>query len=173
MMTSIKTDRLIIRNFCSDDWQDLLKLIIKYQGSTYAKYAHKWPTEPEEIKGITAWFADGNDYLAVCLKTTIKLIGLLSINQREEQDGQVHNLGYIFHPDHHGHGYAMESCQTIMRYLFGQLAADGILTGTHPDNIPSVSLLKKLGLKEINPGEFEISRKDWLAIGQVSGQRAG
>ena len=171
-MCTTDTDRLIIRNFRTDDWQDLQDMIIMYQGSTYSKYDHKWPTSAEEIKGITAWFADGNDYLTVCLKTTHKLIGLISINRREEQDGRVHNLGYIFHTTHQGQGYATESCQATMSYLFGQLVADGILTGTYPDNTPSVSLLKKLGFKETPQSDFAISRKEWLAIGQVSGKRA-
>ena len=34
-----------------------------------------WPTGTAEIQGIVAWFARGDDYLAVCLKSTGKLIG--------------------------------------------------------------------------------------------------
>ena len=171
-MITIDTDRLTIRNFRPGDWKDLQEVIIKYQESEYARYDHKWPTSVKEIRNITSWFADGDDYLAVCLKTTRELIGLISINFREEQDGRVHNLGYIFHTKHQGQGYATESCQATMNYLFGQLVADGILTGTYPDNTPSVSLLKKLGFKETPQGDFAISRKEWLAIGQVSGKRA-
>jgi len=55
-----------------------------------------------------------------------------------------------------------------MDYVFGQLAADGILTGTHPANEPSVRLLKKLGFKGIDGGEFVISREEWLALGMES-----
>jgi len=167
-MIAIETDRLVIRNFDTDDWQDLQEMIVKYQESKYARYDHKWPTATEEIKGIVTWFADGDSFLAVCLKRTSTLIGFIAINRREEQDGQVHNLGFIFHPDYHGQGYASEGCQGAINYVFGQLRADGILTGTHPDNDPSVSLLKKLGLKVINPGEFAISREEWLRPGKAT-----
>lgn len=162
-MNKIETSRLIIRNFRADEWQELQDIIIRYQTTEYAKYDHKWPTSAEEIQDITAWFANGDNYLAVCLKPTGQLIGFIAINRREEQDGKVYNLGYIFHIDYQGKGYATESCQSSIGYVFGCLGADRILTGTHPDNIPSIRLLKKLGLKKIKPGEFTISRKEWLA----------
>jgi len=161
---SLETDRLIIRSFSPDDWQDLQEMAIQYQASEWAKYEDPWPTSTEEVKGMAKWFASGDDYLSVCLKTTGKLIGLIAINRRKEQEERVHNLGYVFHPDYHGQGYATEGCRAAMDYVFGQLAADGILTGTHPANEPSVGLLKKLGLKGIDGGEFAISREEWLAL---------
>ena len=51
-MTTIETDRLTIRNFGADDWQDLQEMVIKYQESEYARYDHQWPTCMEEIKDI-------------------------------------------------------------------------------------------------------------------------
>jgi len=169
-MIAIETNRLIIRNFDTADWRDLQEMVIKYQESEYAKYDHKWPTAAEEIKDVVKWFASEDSYLAVCLKTTGKLMGLIAIDQREDQDSQVHNLGYVFHPDYHGQGYASESCRMAMSYIFSELAADRILTGTHPANEPSVLLLEKLGLKEIVPGEFAITRDEWSALGQASGR---
>ena len=78
----------------------------------------------------------------------------------------MHNLGYVFHPDYHGQGYAVESCRAAMAHVFGQLAADGILTGTRRANVASVRLLTRLGLqeKEISRGEYGISREEWLAL---------
>jgi len=167
-MMTIETDRLTIRNFGPDDWQDLQEMAVQYQASEWAKYEDPWPTSTEEVKGMAEWFARGDDYLAVCLKGTGKLIGLIAIERRKEQEERVHNLGYVFHPDHHGHGYATEGCRAAMGYVFDQLEADGILTGTHPANEPSVRLLKRLGLKGIDRGEFTISREEWLALGQAS-----
>lgn len=36
-MISFDTDRLIIRNFTTDDWQDLQEMIVNYQTSEWAK----------------------------------------------------------------------------------------------------------------------------------------
>jgi [ribosomal protein S5]-alanine N-acetyltransferase len=131
-----------------------------------AKYEDPWPTTAEAVKGMAVWFANGEDYLAVCLRSTGKLIGLVAINRRPEQNGRVHNLGYVFHPDYLGQGYATESCQAAIDHVFGQLVADGILTGTREENVASVRLLKRLGLrkKETATGEYELSREDWREI---------
>jgi RimJ/RimL family protein N-acetyltransferase len=160
-MIHLETDRLIIRNFRPDDWQDLQETVVQYQASEWARYEDRWPTAKEEVKDMAKWLAGGDDYLAVCLKEMGKLIGLIAINRRQEQAGRVYNLGYVFHPSYHGHGYATESCQAATDYVFGQLGAHGILTGTHPANRPSVRLLERLGLKEIAHGEFAISREEW------------
>lgn len=162
-MISLETDRLLIRNFSSDDWQGLQELAIRYQASPWAQYEPPWPTSAEEVKGMANWFAGGDGFLAVCLKTTGKLIGLLALERREGMEGQVHNLGYVFHPDYYGQGYATEACRAGLAHVFGSLAADRILTGTHPANEPSVRLLKRLGLRPIDNGEYVLSREEWLA----------
>ena len=169
-MNSLETDRLAIRNFCPDDWQELQELAIQYQASEWAQYDIPWPTAEKEVKGMAQWFSGGDEYLAVCLKTTGKLIGLITIDRRKEQSGRVHNLGYVFHPAYHGQGYATEGCRAAMQYVFCVLAADGILTGTHPENEPSVQLIKRLGLKEMDRGEFAMSREGWLALDHEIGE---
>lgn len=185
-MTVIETARLIIRNFGADDWQDLREVIITYQASEYAQYDHKWPTTAEEIKGITEWFAAGDRYLAVCLKTKGILVGLVALNPSEEKGGEL-NLGYIFHTDYHGKGYATEGCRAVLDYAFGQLAVDRVVTGTAVANEPSCRLLRRLGMKETGqhtealqatgdgvPVEFAglsfaISKEEWAA-NAIAGQ---
>ena len=117
-MNMIETERLDIRNFTADDWQALQDVIIHYQASESAKYEPPWPTSDEEVQGIAKWFASGDDYLCVCLKATGTLIGLLAIERRKDHAEQVRNLGYVFHPAHHGQGYALEGCRAIMGYVF-------------------------------------------------------
>jgi RimJ/RimL family protein N-acetyltransferase len=160
---SLETDRLILRNFCPEDWQDLQEVAIAYQASEWARFEDPWPTETEKVKGMAGWFANGDEFLAVVLKETDKLIGLIAINRRQEQEGSIRNLGYVFHTDYSGKGYATEGCQAAMSYLFDHLGIDGILTGTHPENEPSVRLLGRLGLKALDRGEYAISREEWLA----------
>jgi ribosomal-protein-alanine N-acetyltransferase len=161
-MITLETDRLIIRNFRPDDWQDLQEVAVAYRASKWAKYEDPWPTSDEEVKGMATWFAGGDGYLAACLKSSGKLIGLVAIEQREGQTGHVHNLGYVFHPGYHGQGYATEACRAAVGYVFGPLAADRILTGTYPDNEESIKLLKRLGLKEVARGEYAISKEEWM-----------
>ena len=167
-MITIDTDRLTLRNFKPDDWQDLQEMIVQYQASDSAQYEDPWPTASEDIQGIANWFAGGDDYLAVCLKPAGKLIGLIAIERRTGQAERVHNLGYVFHPGYQGHGYATEGCRAVMDFVFSQLGAAAILTGTKLENVSSVRLLERLGLKGNGQGEFFISKEEWLALGQPS-----
>jgi RimJ/RimL family protein N-acetyltransferase len=184
-MEAIETSRLIIRNFHAEDWQDLLEIAIQYEASAYAQYDHQWPTSEDKVRGATAWFAEGDRFLAVCLKTTHKLIGLISLSQKEEEEGSVFGLGYLFNFDYHGKGYATEGCRAVLAYAFGHLAADGVKTGTAEANHPSCRLLKRLGLQETGRStasfrktpdgrpiefvalSFAISRDEWLAPSDV------
>jgi RimJ/RimL family protein N-acetyltransferase len=163
-MYSTETERLSIRNFTAEDWQGLQEVIINYQASESARYEPPWPTSDEEVQGIAAWFASGDDYLCVCLKDTGTVIGLLAVDRRNDREERVHNLGYIFHPAHQGRGYAQEGCRAAMGYIFDQLAAAAIHTGTHPSNEASVRLLLTLGLNRVNEGEFVLTRKEWQSM---------
>ena len=160
-MIKLDTNRLIIRNFLPDDWQDLQDVVVQYQATEWAKLEDPWPTSTEEVKGMAKFFASGDNFLAVSLKDTGKLIGLIAIGQRQDQKESVHNLGYVFHPGYSGRGYATEGCQAVMAYLFEQLEITAILTGTRPENTPSVRLLEKLGIHPIGNGEYRISKEEW------------
>lgn len=126
------------------------------------KYEDPWPTSTEKIKEIAQWFANGDEYLAVSLKEPGKVIGFIAINRRKEREEPVHNLGYVFNPEFNGQGFATESCLACMDYVFDELKAVSIVTGTHPDNESSVRLLTRLGLKAIDNGEYTILREEWL-----------
>jgi RimJ/RimL family protein N-acetyltransferase len=160
----LETERLIIRNFVSTDWQDLQEAIINYQASELAKYEDPWPTSDEDMKGIVSWFADGDEFLAVNLKSEDTVIGFVAINKRTDREEHSRNLGYIFNPKFGGKGYATESCRICMGYVFDELQAVSIVTGTHPDNEPSVRLLKRLKLREIGNGEWTLTREEWLSL---------
>ncbi len=167
-MIMIETERLRIRNFAKDDWLGLHEVITHYQASESAVYEDPWPTSSGEIMAITTAFSSGDEYLCVCLKATGRIIGLLAIERRKDQKDEVRNLGYIFDPACHRQGYATEGCRAVMRHVFVELGAAAILTGTNPANHASVCLLTKLGLKQINEGEFFLSREEWQASGTVA-----
>jgi hypothetical protein len=63
-MISIETERLVLRNFQSSDWEALHKMVVQYEASAMAAYDQPWPTSVEEIKGVTGW-SPADYYLAV------------------------------------------------------------------------------------------------------------
>ena len=146
-MISLETDRLVIRNFSPDDWQDLQDMSTHYSASEYAQYDHKWPTATEDIKGAAEWFASGDRFHAVCLRETGKLIGLISLYPGKE-DQSIFSLGYIFHPTYHGQGYGSEGCRAVLNHAFCELGAQQVNSSTAQVNLPSCALLKALGFSE-------------------------
>ena len=154
-MKPIETQRLTLRNFNAEDGPALLKMIEQYKASPYAQYDHQWPTDPEKIKGAAKWFAEGDAYLAVCLKETRVFIGFVCLNpaKREQPGGmKEYDFGYIFDFDFHGKGYATEACNAVLSYALESLNADRIATGTAEENLPSCRLLEKIGLNVVSRG---------------------
>ena len=88
-MIKLETERLIIRNFKSDDWKDIAVIAMDYEQSEYAIYDHgPWPSNQEEYKGIAEWFVKGDDFAAILLKEEEKLIGWIA-------KGKIENKGNI------------------------------------------------------------------------------
>jgi RimJ/RimL family protein N-acetyltransferase len=147
-MISLATQRLNIRNFTIDDGEALYRMILQYQSTEYAAYDQQWPTTPQEIKGVAEWFASGDNFLAVCLGDTNQFIGFVGLNPEQDEGARVYNLGYVFHSDHHGKGYATEACRAVLTYAFDQLRAEKVITGTASLNQPSRRLLERLGFQK-------------------------
>lgn len=151
-MTTLETERLIIRNFRTNDWESLHETIIQYESSGFAVYDQPWPTSPEEIIKITEWFASGDSYFAACLKDTDQFIGLVSFNKEPREDELEFNLGYIFNFKYHGQGYATEACRALLARAFDRLQAQRVITGTAAANRASCRLLERLGFKKTSEG---------------------
>jgi ribosomal-protein-alanine N-acetyltransferase len=183
-MSILESERLLIRNFKTSDWEPLHEMIKQYESSELAAYDQQWPTSPEEIKKITEWFAGGENYLAVCLKTTGRFIGFVSLNPEQKEDCREFNIGYIFNFNYHGKGYATEACRAVINHAFDRLQAQKIISGTAAENIASCRLLERSGFKRMaesmssfknnevgKPIEFvgclyAISREEWEAASQ-------
>ncbi len=60
--------------------------------------------------------------------------------------GRCAEIGYTFHPDHWGRGYATEAAQAIVEYLFTDFGVSRVEASLHPDNHPSARLLEACGM---------------------------
>ena len=147
-MTLLETERLIIRNFGTGDSEALHEMICQYESSELAAYDQQWPTSPEEIKGVTEWFAAGDSYLAVCLKDTGRFIGFVALNPEQKEGCREFNLGYVFNFYYQGKGYATEACRAVLGHAFERLQADRVVTGTAAANRAFCRLLERLGFKK-------------------------
>ena len=142
----INTNRLIIRKVTEEDWMGIKNIAADFQKSEYVIYDHPLPTEDDKIKTLTKRFADSGLFFAVFLKDSSEMIGYISLHN----DGESHDIGYCFHSDYFGKGYAFESCSEVIKHMEQYNNVKVFTAGTALKNEPSCKLLKKLGfvLKE-------------------------
>ncbi len=163
MTLTLQTDRLLLRNFRSEDAPALRQSVLHYQATPYAAYDHPWPTSEAEIAGVAAWFASADQYLAVCRRDTGLYLGFVCLNPDESAGGPTYNLGYIFDSEYQGHGYAGEACRAMLAHAFRDLDAAEVVSGTPVEHARSVRLLHSLGFVQPDPqvGFFRLSREAW------------
>lgn len=149
-MEAIHTQRLILRNFLPQDGVPLREMIAQYMASPYGKFDRQWPTDEQSVAGVSAWFAQGDSYLAVCSRADGGFLGFVSLNPGEDN---AFDLGYCLDFRQHGRGYALEACRAALRHAFEQLGAARITSGTARDNAPSCRLLGRLGFVITGQGE--------------------
>lgn len=70
-------------------------------------------------------------------------------------------LFYAISPSNQRQGYAFEAAQALVDYAFQQIHLKRIIAETNYDNVASISVMKKLGMRiETNPG----SEPPWLQV---------
>lgn len=115
--------------------------------------------------------------LAVERRDTGELIGdvVLHWNNEAHQQGEV---GYVFHPGHHGQGFAREASAEMLRLGFEELKLHRIIARCDARNSASAALMKRLGMRheatfvenEFVKGEwcdeavYAVLRSEWVAL---------
>jgi ribosomal-protein-alanine N-acetyltransferase len=154
----IETERLIIREHLPSDWTDLYEYL-----SLPETYIFE-PGEPisiDQAKQLSIEKSKERSFLPVILKSIQKMIGHLYFNQIDPKEFLTWEIGYIFNPKFHNHGFATEAVKAIIQYGFEQLHAHKIVAHCNPKNIPSYRVLEKAGmLREGYFKEKAFFRKD-------------
>lgn len=143
-MLNLETDRLIIRRFSCDDWEDLYEYLSQ---ESVVKYEPYDACSEEESKEAAIRRSKDDAFFAVCLKENNKLIGNVYFEQQEPKDFLTWEIGYVFNPKYYGKGYATEACRRILKYGFEQLGAHRIIGMCNPENTPSWKLMERLSMR--------------------------
>lgn len=140
----LETDRLVIRKFCYDDWDNLYEYLSQ---ETVVKYEPYNVFSEEECRQEAINRSRSDAFWAVCLKENNKLIGNIYFNGLEPKEFLTWKIGYVFNPSYYGKGYATEGCKRILKYGFEQLGAHGIIGKCSPENTSSWRLLERLFMR--------------------------
>jgi RimJ/RimL family protein N-acetyltransferase len=148
-MTSIDTERLILRPFTLDDaaaWLPLISLpaVIRYTGDIPATSVEE-ARELLRTRPLRDYAVHGYGRMAVIEKSSGRLVGFSGLKYLE--DLQEVDIGYRFLPDCWGKGYATESASVLMEQGRREHGVRRIVGMAHPDNAASIHVLEKLGLR--------------------------
>lgn len=138
----INTPRLTLRPFKTCDAADLLAYLSNPIPSCFA--GDKITSIDEALAKIAKRQKDG-DYIAVCLNDSDKVIGEIFF-VKEEPD--TYSVGWNFNKQFHGKGYASESAQAFIDYLFDKDNARRVYAYVEVDNFASQKLCARLGFRQ-------------------------
>ncbi|WP_041289153.1 GNAT family N-acetyltransferase [Kribbella flavida] len=148
----IETDRLILRRYTEADYDDLLKLQSNDDVARFLLYDAKTPEQVREsLAGRLADVAMDTDGQALTLAAVLRETGqhlgevTLFVHSAEHRSGEI---GFVFHPESHGHGYASEASVELLRLGFEQLGMHRIIGRLDHRNTSSANLLRRLGMRQ-------------------------
>lgn len=137
----METARLWIRRFAPEDWRDLHGYLSREEVVRYEPYGVF--TEEGSRQEAIRRGEDGR-FWAVCLKESGKLIGNLYLAPGEFDTWEI---GYVFHPQAQGKGYATEAARAALEDVFQNHRAHRVTAMCNPLNEPSWRLLERLGMR--------------------------
>ncbi len=148
-MKILETERLLLRHLSSDDAVFMLELMnepsyIQNIGDRRIRtlegakvYITKGP--------MVSYATNGFGLDLVSLKETGESIGICGLIKRETLEDV--DIGYAFLPKFWLKGYAVESALAVKQFARDVVGLKRIVGITNPDNIGSIRVLEKIGMK--------------------------
>jgi len=158
----IETDRLLLRPFETDDVDALYEIHSDERVVRYLYNDARTLGEVRELLGrkiAGAVVGQEGDWLsaAVVLRHSKELVGDVSLLW----GSAVHRwgeLGFIFHPMHHGNGYATEASRPMLGFAFETLGLHRVIGRADARNVGSTRVLEKLGMRR----EAHLVENEWV-----------
>jgi len=165
-MEPIVTKRLLLRQFVIGDFESLRDIQSRPE---VTRFLYWGPRDDDEVrKGLklrqSRTSLDGLDSVieyAVVARESGLLIGdvQIALVSAEYRTGE---LGFVFHPAHHGLGYAREATTELLRVGFDELGLHRIIGRCDARNTASAGLMGRLGMRrEAHFRRNEFVKGEW------------
>src|SRR5678815_2385373 len=144
----LQTHRLQLRQFNVDDWEFIIRLLnsdgwLKYIGDRNVKtkeqaenYLKKGPLKNYEQNGF------GLSMVETRNGKPVGMCGLIKRDYLEHPD-----IGFALLPEYSSMGYGFEIASALLVHARNDLSMTTILAITVPNNVKSIGLLEKMGLR--------------------------
>lgn len=144
----LESPRLLIRDLQREDWMDVHAYASNPEVTKYMLWGPNSEADTKaymEEQMAQQHAAERSHYeFGVILKATNQFMGGCSIYPQ----GRNAEIGYCFHPDFYGNGYATEAAQALLRFGFETLHVHRIYATCRPDNIASANVMRRIGIKQ-------------------------
>jgi RimJ/RimL family protein N-acetyltransferase len=146
----IRTERVLMRLLTEDD----IDAVFSYQSrDDVCRYLLFEPRDRDTVAAKVrehsthARLEHDGDYLQLAVERLAdgRVLGDMYITVKSAEN-QTLELGWTFHPDAHGQGYASECAAALLRLSFVQLGAHRVIAELDPRNDGSIRLCERLGM---------------------------
>ncbi len=161
----ITTTRLKLRDFCEDDYAQVLFL---RSDTDVNKFIKRDPPKALEdaivfVKKVQMSMTKGkNVNWVICQKENLKMIGSICL-WNFSSDLKIGEVGYDLHPDYQNMGYMNEAMKAVLSFGFEELQLDHIKAFTDHSNESSKKLLKNNGFVILHD-EKDVDNKDNIIL---------
>ena len=145
----VETERLTIRRFVSSD----LKVALEHESDSRIMRYIRDPQPPDKLRKkvegfIGSWAGLETEWLglAVTLHGQQPMIGIVCF-RIISFESETAEIGFRFHHDYHGQGFAYESSSWLKEFLLEELGVRKLIALCVAENGPSYRLLEKLGMQ--------------------------
>lgn len=144
------TERLLLRDITIND----IQAIFDYRSDAEANKFQSWI--PETLEDVDSFIQRNNKefnqpeswyQVLITDKETKTVIGDVGIHFFGSENLQV-ELGITLNKFFYGKGYASEALKGVIDFLFNDLNKHRVMTSIDPDNIDSMKLVERIGLRK-------------------------
>jgi RimJ/RimL family protein N-acetyltransferase len=148
-MTVLETDRLVLRWATVEDAPFFLALLndpdwIRYIGDRGVRTVEAAAGYVSE-RLIESYRRNGFGLNVVVVRETGEAVGICGLIRREGLDDV--DVGFAFLPPHRGRGYALEATAAALEHGHRAFALRRIVAITTPDNVGSIRVLERTGMR--------------------------
>jgi RimJ/RimL family protein N-acetyltransferase len=147
----IETERLLLRPYQDGDFEALHAIESR---ADVNRYLYSEARGTDEVRGIlrrkldeTGLRDEGDTLSVACVRRdTGSMIGGCILHWASREHG-LGEIGFVLHPDHHGHGYATEATRPLLEFGFATVGLHRIIGRLEARNVASARVLEKLGMR--------------------------